>query len=787
MKRLISLLICILISFSLIFSFGCTGADGKDGCTPQLRISDTTNEWEVSYDNGESWTSLGVKATGPKGETGSTGSTGLKGDTGNTGPAGTPGTKIEIGQNGNWFIDGVDSGVKASCDCKCDCLGNEEQETTVYTPVTRFVVTSDVHLRESNGYQSQDALNSVFDTAYAYASKQENYTSLDGVFFVGDNTDNGYQAEQEAFFATITEKRQSDTEVRAVMGNHEFYATKTSAGSYSPESLAQAPLNFIQYSGYADDDAHLVIDDFHYIFLSMDKYGTQTGKAGEFLSETKLVWLEDQLQSALEDDPSGEKPIFVFQHIAPRDTVLGSETGDIGLKSLLSEYPNVVDFSGHTHRPITDPQSIWQGDFTAFNTGSMAYLAPTIAGHSTYGSENVIEIDEYGNWIDGINNHSVRNGVMYYICEIDANNVMRVLRYNTATESVWGEPIVLDSLGDPTGFDYTDARKTNSKAPVFDSETQVNVVSNGYTRTVITFPQASCDDVVQNYRVDIYNGTSLVKSEYRLSRSHVGDLMPQTMQVTLAGLKPSSEYTLKIFAINSYGVESLPLEKTFTTSPESSTITPDIFSVQFATDGTAKDTVTGKTLTYLKSFSKAAVAEDATLGKNVATFDGLNDAYEFDGLSEWITTMDSSFTLETYIYITSTKDKAQTIVGATEGGGFSLVYSTEGVYTFNYNIGGTYKNVTYTAGIEQWLHVVATYDGGTLKMYINGELVDTEEVSGEYQPAILSARNMVVGADIRTSNTKIENCAYVKISTLNLYSYTLLSQQIATLYSAYSN
>lgn len=37
---------------------------GKDGETPQLRINGTTNYWEVSYDNGATWQSLNVKATG---------------------------------------------------------------------------------------------------------------------------------------------------------------------------------------------------------------------------------------------------------------------------------------------------------------------------------------------------------------------------------------------------------------------------------------------------------------------------------------------------------------------------------------------------------------------------------------------------------------------------------------------------------------------------------------------------------------------------------------------------
>ena len=258
------------------------------------------------------------------------------------------------------------------------------------------------------------------------------------------------------------------------------------------------------------------------------------------------------------------------------------------------------------------------------------------------------------------------------------------------------------------------------------------------------------------------------------------------MTVTLAGLQPTTEYTLKVFAVNSYGVESLPLEKTFTTSTEPESLTPDIFSAQFATDGTVTDAVTGKTLTYLKSFSKATVALDETIGKNVATFDGVNDAYEFDGLAEWATTMNSSFTLETYVCITSTKTKNQTIVGATENGGFSLVYTTDGKYQFNYYIDGSYKSVSYTSDIGEWLHIVATYDGSALKLYVNGTLVSTLEVSGEYQPGIQSGNNMVIGADIRANKTTIENCSYAKLATVNLYSSTLSAEQITTLYSAYN-
>lgn len=54
-------------------SNGKDGVNGKDGITPHLRINETTNEWEVSYDNKITWESLGVVAIGQDGSDGKDG------------------------------------------------------------------------------------------------------------------------------------------------------------------------------------------------------------------------------------------------------------------------------------------------------------------------------------------------------------------------------------------------------------------------------------------------------------------------------------------------------------------------------------------------------------------------------------------------------------------------------------------------------------------------------------------------------------------------------------------
>ena len=71
---------------------GAKGDKGETGTTPQLKIGED-NLWQVSYDNGATWVSLGVKATGATGEDGADGLTPY------------------IGENGNWWVGDTGTGV----------------------------------------------------------------------------------------------------------------------------------------------------------------------------------------------------------------------------------------------------------------------------------------------------------------------------------------------------------------------------------------------------------------------------------------------------------------------------------------------------------------------------------------------------------------------------------------------------------------------------------------------------------------------------------------------------
>jgi len=59
---------------------GAQGIQGVSGITPLIQVNESTNMWEISYDNGTTWTSLNVPATGEKGEQGEQGEKGNDGN-----------------------------------------------------------------------------------------------------------------------------------------------------------------------------------------------------------------------------------------------------------------------------------------------------------------------------------------------------------------------------------------------------------------------------------------------------------------------------------------------------------------------------------------------------------------------------------------------------------------------------------------------------------------------------------------------------------------------------------
>ncbi len=146
---------------------------------------------------------------------------------------------------------------------------------------------------------------------------------------------------------TNIENKKEETQVLAVLGNHEFIDYRD----------VDATVGYDVYRKYVNEDVDtdIVINGYHFIGVSYDDNGST------FSGKTE--WLDERLAKATEEDP--DKPIFVYQHPHPTLTVYGSVNwGDMDTRVVLSKYPQVVNFSGHSHYAASDPRSVWQGEFT---------------------------------------------------------------------------------------------------------------------------------------------------------------------------------------------------------------------------------------------------------------------------------------------------------------------------------------------------------------------------------------------------------------------------------------
>ena len=127
------------------------------------------------------------------------------------------------------------------------------------------------------------------------------------------------------------------------------------------------------------------------------------------------------------------------------------------------------------------------------------------------------------------------------------------------------------------------------------------------------------------------------------------------------------------------------------------------------------------------------------------------------------------------------------IEGSQDGGGFALQITDMGKLRLSMArpvpVGSeTWVYITaenYTFQPRKWYHVVGTYDGATMKMYINGKLVEELPYTLDYRPSDIPTRI----ACEHMLNGLIRNRFIGKIDELKLYDYALDSLSIAQHYN----
>ena len=140
---------------------GMNGANGNNGITPKLQINSQTNMWEVSYDDGNTWTSLGIKATG---ENGSDGENGINGKT----------PRIRINESTYMWEVSYDNGMTwRSLNVRAKEETAEEKIEAVKKDIDRLITfETDGGSKANWGVVETGYQNVGFD--YAYLFKKEN-------------------------------------------------------------------------------------------------------------------------------------------------------------------------------------------------------------------------------------------------------------------------------------------------------------------------------------------------------------------------------------------------------------------------------------------------------------------------------------------------------------------------------------------------------------------------------------------------------------------------------------
>lgn len=397
-----------------------------------------------------------------------------------------------------------------------------------FSPVFRFVICSDSHI-EGIGSPGYNRLKKTIDYSLSFAAKDEKYNKIDKFFIAGDITNKGTKEEFDSFkeiYDYGTEK--GLTFLCTVAKGHDSITMGKKSLEYYKELTGQ------------ETDFHRVIGGYHFIGVSTSRMKKH------FNSQFQKMWLKKELDKAVKDTP--DKPVFLMHHEHIKYTVYGSYDedgwGKILFADLLKNYPNVVDFSGHSHYPVNDPRSVWQKEYTAIGTGSLKYTELTVDGEQK------------------IHPESFENCANFLIVEADKDNNLRVIGIDCLAEEILCE-YYLKNPADKNNREYTESKqRSRSRPPVFAKDSQITVTEKDSFYSV-EFPEAESTDgmPVFIYRINIEdeNGKTVKKRKwvptYYLYRT------ADKMTVCL-GTFPKGRYTIKLLAENAYGMKSEHIEKT---------------------------------------------------------------------------------------------------------------------------------------------------------------------------------------------------------------------------------
>ena len=397
-----------------------------------------------------------------------------------------------------------------------------------------FAVISDIHFGDQKNQAWYNRMPRVFKTLTSYEPQ------LQYIFIVGDVSNSGAEDEYQYVRYDFNNSKVLNQGIKKIFvrGNHDHYNGSTGVSLYDQYITSQ-------------DNFYLNIKGYPFIAVGLDnsKYRGET-----FTSDTR-EFIKKNLADAARNYP--DKPIFVFTHTLPYQTIIGSYENDYAaydenLDGLFKPYPQVINFSGHTHMGLMDPHQIYQKDYTAVNDGSQKSDSHPTKFPNTYQLNADSEVD-YNAITECL------------ICHINENDEVVMERWNTARNCKYEKDwVVSPPFGQTSSFKYVN--RTGGKNPWWDDNAAVKISDKTATTCNVTFPQAKDDNEgVNRYIISVVNaeGTKVRNDINQSSLQFMCDQQPSEITVPLTGLPTGVDLTVKVQARDYYELTSPTLTTTF--------------------------------------------------------------------------------------------------------------------------------------------------------------------------------------------------------------------------------
>ncbi len=336
--------------------------------------------------------------------------------------------------------------------------------TVTGTPRLKVGVLSDIHLHRHHPDRQK-----VFIKALEWYRAQD----VDAVLIAGDMADGGHVSElqqvADAWFKVFPDGKAPDGRTVTqlfCLGNHDAWERAQLSGT--PEEQEKQKSWISRNIERAWESAFR--EKYEPIFMKTVKGYQFVGVHWPDMNQ-RTAWFEAH---AKEIDMT--KPFFYFQHPHPKDTCYGAWAwghDDGTATRLLMPFPNAIALSGHSHYPLTDERSVWQGTFTSIGTSSLHYSGIEYGYRENgYHAGNSYGMRENrAHQMSPMDSSAGKQGMLFTLCDDHIRIERHEFVYDQSLGDDWILPIGTDAA---KPFEYA-KRKPSRTAPEFAKDAVATV------------------------------------------------------------------------------------------------------------------------------------------------------------------------------------------------------------------------------------------------------------------------------------------------------------------------